>query len=146
MLQLFRRRPSPRNAEAELRAELQGFAYDGLVQLEADLEAGAVQLGTWDGCVLSYRRGYAGSVDCDRNGRRGNVFTRFWDGEVITPGRVLELVRAEIATRDVPAPAPAVVVTHKPVSVDVPREEVEEMVNRLFTEIRAQLESGRVGY
>ena len=104
---------SPRlaDADAELRAELREFSYDGLVQLAIDLERGVVKRGTWDGCVLSYRRGFAGSVDADRKGRRGNAFTRFWDAERMTEQQVLERVREELESRriarEVPAPAPA---------------------------------------
>ncbi|MFO7261573.1 MAG: hypothetical protein DIU52_010490 [bacterium] len=92
---------SPRlaDADAELRAELREFAFDGLIQLAADLERGVVKRGTWDGCVLSYRRGYAGSVDSDRKGRRGNAFTRFWDAERIDEQHVLRFVREEIEAR-----------------------------------------------
>lgn len=98
---LFSFLSSPRvaDADAELRAELQEFSHDGLVQLSLDLERSAVKRGTWDGCVLSYRRGYAGSVDCDRKGRRGNAFTRFWDAERIDEAHVLKLVREEIEAR-----------------------------------------------
>ncbi|HEX7117291.1 MAG TPA: hypothetical protein VF212_00790 [Longimicrobiales bacterium] len=98
---LFSFLSSPRasDADAELRSELREFAYDGLVQLALDLERNVVKRGTWDGCVLSYRRGYAGSVDCDRKGRRGNAFTRYWDAERIDRARVLELVREEIRAR-----------------------------------------------
>jgi len=105
---LFSFLSSPRaaDAEAELRAELREFAYDGLVQLAIDLERNAVKRGTWDGCVLSYRRGYAGSVDCDRKGRRGNAFTRYWDAERIDRSRVLELVREEIHARHAAGTAP----------------------------------------
>ncbi len=91
--------PRMADADTELRAELKEFAYDGLVQLSLDLERGTVKRGTWDGCVLSYRRGGAGSVDCDRKGRRGNAFTRFWDAERLNEAHVLELVRAELQTR-----------------------------------------------
>jgi hypothetical protein len=114
---LFSFLSSPRVADAdtELRAELREFSHDGLVQLAMDLERGVVKRGTWDGCVLSYRRGGAGSVDCDRKGRRGNAFTRFWDSERIREERVQELVRAELAARRLgsrepaPAKAPALV-------------------------------------
>ena len=112
---LFSFLASPRIADAdtELRAELKEFAYDGLVQLALDLERGTVKRGTWDGCVLSYRRGGAGSVDCDRKGRRGNAFTRFWDAERLDEGHVLEMVRAELQTRRAatgePRPSPSLV-------------------------------------
>lgn len=98
---LFSFLTNPRTADAdnELRAELREFAYDGLVQLGTDLEREIVKRGTWDGCVLSYRRGYAGSVDCDRKGRRGNSFTRFWDAERFNEEHVLKLVREEVNTR-----------------------------------------------
>ena len=103
---------SPRmaDADAELRAELREFAYDGLIQLAADLERGVVKRGTWDGCVLSYRRGFAGSEDSDRKGRRGNAFTRFWDAERVDEQHVLRMVREEIEARRSgrrPAPEPA---------------------------------------
>ncbi len=87
------------DAEAELAAELREFAHDGLVQLSLDLERGAVKRGTWDGCVLSYRRGAPASVDCDRKGRRGNAFTRCWDAERFTTERALALIRAEVEHR-----------------------------------------------
>lgn len=93
--------PRQADAENELRAELREFSYDGLIQLQADLERGVVKRGTWDGCVLSYRRGSAGSVDCDRKGRRGNAFTRFWDSERIRTDEVLAIVRDEIEARRV---------------------------------------------
>src|SRR5918992_3768081 len=98
---LFSFLSSPRMADAEneLRAELREFAYDGLVQLSADLERGVVKRGTWDGCVLSYRRGSAGSVDCDRKGRRGNAFTRFWDAERIDEAHVIRVVQGELEAR-----------------------------------------------
>ncbi|MBI4408679.1 MAG: hypothetical protein HY561_03160 [Gemmatimonadetes bacterium] len=98
---LFSFLSSPRlaDADAELRAELREFAHDGLIQLTLDLERGGVKRGTWDGCVLSYRRGYAGSVDCDRKGRRGNAFTRFWDAERIDEMHVLKLVQEELEVR-----------------------------------------------
>jgi hypothetical protein len=103
--------PRLADADAELQSELQEFAHDGLVQLEIDLQEGSVKRGTWDGCVLSYRRGFAGSVDCDRRGRRGNAFTRFWDAERLDEAHVLGLVRAELSARELPATveAPALV-------------------------------------
>jgi hypothetical protein len=94
--------PRLADADAELRAEFQEFSYDGLVQLGIDIESGAVKRGTWDGCVLSYRRGFSGSVDCDRKGRRGNAFTRFWDAERLNDAHVLELLRAELSAREIP--------------------------------------------
>lgn len=114
---LFSFLSSPRlaDAESELRAELREFAHDGLTQLALDLERGAVKRGTWDGCVLSYRKGGPASVDCDRKGRRGNAFTRYWDAEHFAEARVLELLRAELdqrgnpstSTEPVPAPVDA---------------------------------------
>lgn len=93
--------PRPADANNELRGELREFSFDGLVQLEQDLDRNTVKRGTWDGCVLSYRRGAAGSVDCDRKGRRGNAFTRFWDAERIDREQVLALVRSELRARGV---------------------------------------------
>lgn len=105
---LFKMFSTPRtvDAEEELRAELREFAFDGLTQLQMDLNAKTVKRGTWDGCVLSYRLGAPGSVTCDRKGRRGNAFTRFWDTERLQAGAVLHLVDQEITTRrhqEVPA-------------------------------------------
>jgi hypothetical protein len=101
---LFSLFSTPRSADAEyeLRAELKDFAYDGLVQLELDLKAGVVKRGTWDGCVLSYRRGAPGSVNCDRRGRRGNAFTRYWDTERISNTIVCKIVQDELAARTKP--------------------------------------------
>jgi len=99
--------PRYEDAIVELREELTEFAYDGLVQLRTDLERGMVKRGTWDGCALSYRRGYAGSVDCDRKARRGNVFTRFWDSERFDKGELLKLLSEELATRHTGPQQPA---------------------------------------
>lgn len=82
-----------------LERELQEFAYDGLVALREDLEADRVGRGTWDNCVLSYRRGYAGSANRDSKGNPGNHFTRYWDSERITPQEVIAAVDAEIDRR-----------------------------------------------
>lgn len=101
--------PRTADAEAELRAELHEFAYDGLTQLHADLTNHAVKRGTWDGCVLSYRLGGPGSASCDRKGRRGNAFTRYWDTERISTTMVLRLIEEEKEARkhlDVPASFP----------------------------------------
>ena len=91
--------PRTADAEAELRAELREFAYDGLTQLHADISNNAIKRGTWDGCVLSYRLGGPGSVSCDRKGRRGNAFTRYWDTERIAPATVLRLIEEEKEAR-----------------------------------------------
>lgn len=106
--------PRLADADAELRAELGEFAYDGLVQLELDLQRGTVKRGTWDGCVLSYRRGSAGSADCDRRGRRGNAFTRFWDAERLDEEHVLQLVRAEIGQRAATGTVPPLAPVRRP--------------------------------
>lgn len=110
---LFSMFSTPRtvDAEAELRAELREFAHDGLVQLQLDLQEGSVKRGTWDGCVLSYRLGAPGSVSCDRKGRRGNAFTRFWDTERFPAATVLKLIGEEMETRrhhEAPAGRPVV--------------------------------------
>jgi len=86
-------------ALAELRAELDGFGYDGLVQLRQDLEDGRVLRGTWAGCVLSYRAGAPGSARKDRLGRGRNAFTEAWDGGWLTDADVLAEVEAELARR-----------------------------------------------
>lgn len=102
--------PRSTDAEAELRAELHEFAYDGLTQLRNDLTRNAIKRGTWDGCVLSYRLGGPASVSCDRKGRRGNAFTRYWDTERIPPATVLRLIEEEKeARKHAPAGSPVAV-------------------------------------
>ena len=106
--------PRTVDAEAELRAELREFAYDGLTQLHDDLASHNVKRGTWDGCVLSYRLGGPGSVSCDRKGRRGNAFTRYWDTERVSPPTVLRMIEEEIETRrnlEAPAGTPVLATT-----------------------------------
>jgi len=88
-----------RQALAELRAELAEFAPDGLVQLAEDLEECRVLRGTWAGCVISYKRGYAGSVRSDRLGRARNAFTALWDEGFLTEDEVRAEVLAEIERR-----------------------------------------------
>lgn len=78
-------------ALAELRSELAEFSHDGLVQLVEDLKHGAVMRGSWTGCVISYKRGAAGSVRRDRHGRARNAFTILWDAGWLTDEEVLEL-------------------------------------------------------
>jgi hypothetical protein len=97
----------------ELRAELADFSHDGLVQLSEDLNAGAVVRGSWTGCVISYKRGAAGSSRRDRLGRARNAFTILWDNGWLTAEEVLSAARAEIRRRTV-ADAPEA----KPVAVD----------------------------
>lgn len=87
------------DAVSELRAELADFNHDGLVQLLEDLMEGAVMRGSWTGCVISYKRGAAGSARRDRLGRARNAFTILWDNGWITDEEVLEAVHAELSTR-----------------------------------------------
>jgi hypothetical protein len=110
--------PRSVDAEAELRAELREFAFDGLTQLHDDLSTHAVKRGTWDGCVLSYRLGGPGSVSCDRKGRRGNAFTRYWDTERVPTDTVLRMIQEEIETRgsnEAPAGKPAIATSDRSV-------------------------------
>lgn len=86
-------------ADAELRAELTDFSHDGLVQLIEDLTRGLVARGSWTGCVISYKRGEAGSARRDRMGRARNTFTILWDNGWITDEEVIALARAEIRRR-----------------------------------------------
>lgn len=88
-------------AATELRAELTDFSHDGLVQLIDDLANGAVVRGSWTGCVISYKRGAAGSARRDRMGRARNAFTILWDNGWMTEEEVLTLARAELLRRDV---------------------------------------------
>lgn len=97
----------------ELVAELKEFSFDGLTLLRDDLEAGRVIRGSWAGCVLSYKRGTAGSTRRDRLGRARNALTVLWDGGWFTDEEVLAAVTRELASRtrhtDVagqPEPAP----------------------------------------
>jgi hypothetical protein len=86
-------------AIAELRAELADFNHDGLVQLSEDLSRGLVARGTWTGCVISYKRGAAGSARRDRLGRARNTFTILWDNGWITDEEVLFMVNQEAVRR-----------------------------------------------
>ena len=95
-----------------LRAELEEFSYDGLVQLYEDLQQQKVLRGTWAGCVISYKRGAAGSARRDRNGAARNAFTVMWDTGVITESEVLAVVEREMARRGI-----AVVQRPKPAEV-----------------------------
>ncbi len=87
------------DALRELRAELSEFSHDGLVQLIEDLEHGVVARGTWTGCVISYKRGAAGSARRDRLGRARNPFTILWDNGWLTDDEVLRVARHEFAVR-----------------------------------------------
>jgi hypothetical protein len=96
-------------ALAELRAELADFSHDGLVQLMEDLGRGTVARGSWTGCVISYKRGAAGSARRDRMGRARNAFTILWDNGWLTDEEVLEAAHAEIRRRNVIAPEPSLI-------------------------------------
>ena len=86
-------------ADTELRAELSDFSHDGLVQLIEDLQRGGVVRGSWTGCVISYKRGAAGSARRDRMGRARNTFTILWDNGWITDEEVAALAQAELWRR-----------------------------------------------
>lgn len=88
-----------RDAMAELVAELKEFSHDGLTLLRDDLLAGRVVRGSWAGCVLSYKRGAAGSTRRDRLGRARNALTILWDGGWVTDEEVLAGVARELARR-----------------------------------------------
>ena len=83
----------------ELRAELRDFSHDGLVQLTEDLATGAVVRGSWTGCVISYKRGGAGSARRDRLGRARNAFTILWDNGWLTDEEALAEAGAELRRR-----------------------------------------------
>ena len=91
-------------AVSELQAELADFSHDGLVQLLEDLTAGAVVRGSWTGCVISYKRGAAGSARRDRFGRARNAFTILWDSGWLTDEEVVDGVRAELRRRRLETP------------------------------------------
>ena len=86
-------------ALSELRAELGEFSHDGLIQLREDLKRHIVARGSWSGCVISYRRGAAGSARRDRFGRARNAFTILWDNGWLTDEEVLSAADAEAARR-----------------------------------------------
>ena len=88
----------------ELRAELQEFNHDGLVQLSDDLAAHTVLRGSWSGCVISYKRGAPGSCRRDRLGRARNAFTILWDNGWLTDEEVKNLLHTEIMRRAPSAP------------------------------------------
>lgn len=88
---------------SELRAELADFSHDGLVQLLEDLTTGMVVRGSWTGCVISYKRGAAGSSRRDRLGRARNAFTILWDNGWLTDEEVTGAVRSEVRRRSVEA-------------------------------------------
>ena len=90
------------DAVAELRSELAEFSHDGLVQLLEDLEDGDVVRGSWAGCVISYKRGAAGSARRDRLGRARNAFTILWDNGWLTDEEVRDAVKAELERRRLP--------------------------------------------
>lgn len=93
-------------AVAELAAELAEFSHDGLIELHQALEDGQVVRGSWAGCVISYKRGSAGSTRRDRLGRPRNLFTRLWDSGWMTDEEVVALVQEELDQRRVkPLPA-----------------------------------------
>jgi len=106
MQKKFERSTEAHREEAlmELRAELGEFSHDGLVQLLEDLATGAVMRGSWTGCVISYKRGAAGSARRDRLGRARNAFTVLWDNGWLTDEEVTDAVRAEVRRRSVEAP------------------------------------------
>ncbi|HUP90311.1 MAG TPA: hypothetical protein VM100_13220 [Longimicrobiales bacterium] len=87
----------------ELRAELADFNHDGLTQLIEDLSGGAVVRGSWTGCVISYKRGAAGSSRRDRLGRARNAFTILWDNGWLTDQEVLDNANTEMRRRRVTA-------------------------------------------
>lgn len=87
-------------AIAELQSEFAEFNHDGLVQLVEDLNHGAVARGTWTGCVISYKRGAAGSARRDRLGRARNCFTVLWDSGWITDEEVIALAMWELQRRE----------------------------------------------
>lgn len=86
-------------AMRELVAELREFSYDGLTLLREDLLEGRVIRGSWAGCVLSYKRGVAGSTRRDRLGRARNALTVLWDGGWVTDEEVLAGIGRELARR-----------------------------------------------
>jgi len=96
-------------AMEELRAELETFSYDGLTSLHEALEQGIVVRGSWNGCVISYKNGAAGSVRHDRLGRARNTFTVLWDNGWITDEEVKQEVEKELERRQIPQPVPALV-------------------------------------
>lgn len=92
------------DALTELNAELEDFSHDGLIQLTEDLRNGSVLRGSWTGCVISYKRGAAGSARRDRMGRARNAFTILWDNGWVTETDVLDAANCELRRRRVENP------------------------------------------
>ena|SRR5437868_5585469 len=92
------------DALIELHAELEDFSHDGLIQLTEDLKNGIVVRGSWTGCVISYKRGAAGSARRDRLGRARNAFTILWDNGWVTAKDVLDAAVRELRRRRVESP------------------------------------------
>jgi hypothetical protein len=93
-------RPHDRaRALAELAGELEEFSHDGLVLLDQHLAEGRVLRGSWAGCVISYKRGEAGSTRRDRRGRARNLFTSQWDSGWLSDDEVRAFVHAELLRR-----------------------------------------------
>ena len=86
-------------ALAELRAELGAFSHDGLIELREDLARGTVLRGSWSGCVMSSKRGAAGSARRDRLGRARNAFTILWDNGWLTDEEVIGCIQSELLRR-----------------------------------------------
>ena len=100
-------------ALSELASELVEFNHDGLVQLVEDLNHGAVARGTWTGCVISYKRGAAGSARRDRMGRARNCFTILWDSGWITDEEVIDAAQIELQRREAVVAPPGEVLTQQ---------------------------------
>jgi hypothetical protein len=102
MTSVLDRKPQDRaSAVAELEAELADFSHDGLTLLLQHLGEDRVLRGSWAGCVISYKRGAAGSARCDRRGRARNAFTTHWDSGWLSEEEVQRYVEAELARRRV---------------------------------------------
>lgn len=84
----------------KLQNELSSFSHDGLIQLKEDLLENKVEKGSWGGCVLSYKRGYAGSVNTDNNEKARNLFTIEWDGNRLSNEEVVSSIDYELDLRE----------------------------------------------
>lgn len=96
-------------AMAELRAELAGFSFDGLLVLRDDLRRHAVLRGSWSGCVISYKAGAPGSCRRDRLGRARNAFTVLWDNGWLSDDEVAAAIADEITLRCAAITCPATI-------------------------------------
>jgi len=87
-------------ARAALQRNLGKFKPQGLSALRRDLKIPGKVGTTWKNCPLSYREGYAGSVNCDTNNYACDSFTMYSSKHLPSLQQlILHEVELEIARR-----------------------------------------------